>query len=311
MCGIVGYIGSKNCVPIVLEGLKRLEYRGYDSSGISVINDGKITTHKKIGRISELESIIPNNLGGVVGIGHTRWATHGGVLDKNAHPHISNNKRFSIIHNGIIENYQQIKNKLIDEGFVFQSDTDSEVIAHLLEKNYKANFEEAFYKTLPMLEGTYGIVALSLDDPNYLMVARKGSPLVIGVGDSEMFVASDVNAFLGYTKQVVYLEDYEIAKLQQTTFVTKDFRFVEINKKIDIVDWDISDMDKGKFPHYTIKEIFEQPESIKRAYAGRIVHNSGTVKLGGLNLTPQELLQIENINIIGCGTSYHAGPSIL
>ncbi|HOV13957.1 MAG TPA: glutamine--fructose-6-phosphate transaminase (isomerizing) [Spirochaetota bacterium] len=307
MCGIVGYIGSVNCVPVILEGLKRLEYRGYDSSGISIIKNKEIITYKKIGRIFNLEKIVPEDLTGTIGIGHTRWATHGGVLDKNAHPHVSRNGKFSIIHNGIIENYQNIKNKLIDEGYTFKSDTDSEVIAHLIEKNYNGNFEEAFYKTLPMLEGTYGIVAMSLNDPDYLMVARKGSPLIIGVGENEMFVASDVNAFLGYTKQVVYLEDYEIAKLEQKRFVTKDFRLTEIEKKINTVNWDVSDMDKGHFPHFTIKEIFEQTESIKRAFAGRIVHNTGTVKLGGLNLTPQELMQIQNINIIACGTSYHAG----
>lgn len=307
MCGIVGYVGDKNCVSIIIEGLKRLEYRGYDSSGISIIKNENITTYKKTGRIFNLEKEVPESLSGVVGLGHTRWATHGGVFDKNAHPHVSRNGKFSIIHNGIIENYQHLKNKLLEEGFTFQSDTDSEVIAHLIEWNYEGNFEDAFYKTLPLLEGTYGIVAMSSFEPNYLMVARKGSPLIIGVGTDEMFVASDVNAFLGHTKQVVYLEDYEIAKLEKKSYVTRDFRLAEVKKSVDTITWDISDMSKGNFPHFTIKEIFEQTESIKRAYAGRIVHNTGTVKLGGLNLTPQELFQIENIDIIACGTSYHAG----
>lgn len=307
MCGIVGYIGEKDCVSILLEGLKRLEYRGYDSSGISIINKGDIVTYKKEGRIVNLEKFVPKNLPGFMGIAHTRWATHGGVTDQNAHPHVSANGKFSIVHNGIIENYSHLKSKLVKEGYEFKSDTDSEVIAHLIEKNYTGDFEQAFYNTLQLLEGTYGIVALSAENPDVLMAARKGSPLVIGVGNEEMFIASDVSAFLGYTKQAVYLDDYEIAILTKDQFITKDFRLEEKDKKINIIDWDADSLDMGGFPHYMLKEIFEQPESIKRGFAGRIVPNIGTTKLGGLNLTPQELFNMEKVNIIACGTSYHAG----
>ncbi|HOJ62826.1 MAG TPA: glutamine--fructose-6-phosphate transaminase (isomerizing) [Spirochaetota bacterium] len=307
MCGIIGYLGDNNCVPILIEGLKRLEYRGYDSAGISVITKDEIKTIKKTGKIINLEKNIPDNLKSNLGIGHTRWATHGKVSDENAHPHLSFNKKFAIVHNGIIENYAYHKVKLIEEGFQFRSETDSEVIAYLIEKNYNGSFEEAFYKTLPMLEGTYGIVAFCLDEPDYLMIVRKGSPLVIGIGNNEMFVASDVSAFLGHTKDVVYLEDYEIAKLEKNKFITKDFRLQTKDKKIDTVVWGLDAYEKGDYPHYMLKEICEQPESIKRAFAGRIIHNIGTAKLGGLNLTPQELFLIERINIIACGTSYHAG----
>jgi glucosamine--fructose-6-phosphate aminotransferase (isomerizing) len=307
MCGIVGYIGDNNCVPIIIEGLKRLEYRGYDSSGIAIINQGNIDIYKKIGKIINLEEFLPDGLEAKIGIGHTRWATHGGVTDKNAHPHNSRNNRIAIIHNGIIENYTILKNKLKSEGYEFKSETDSEVIAHLLEKNYKGNFEEAFYNTLQILEGAYGIVAISTDEPGYFMVARKGSPLVIGVGDEEMFVASDVSAFLGCTKQAVYLEDYEIAKIEKKKFTIKDFRLKEVKKTVNTIDWDLASFEKGDYEHYMLKEIHEQPESVGRAFAGRTMPNFGTVKLGGLNMTPQELSNVEKINIIACGTSYHAG----
>lgn len=307
MCGIVGYIGNNNCVPIVVEGLKRLEYRGYDSSGIAIISQGKIDIYKKTGKIINLEKHLPRDLEAKIGIGHTRWATHGGVTDQNAHPHASRNNKFAIVHNGIIENFTVIKSKLESEGFKFKSETDSEVIAHLIEKNYKGNFEEAFYNTLQFLEGAYGIVAICADEPDYFMVARKGSPLVIGVGNDEMFVASDVSAFLGYTKQAVYLEDYEIAKIEQKKFTIKDFRRKEVAKTVSTIDWDLAAFDKGDFEHYMLKEIYEQPESVKRAFAGRLMPNCGTAKLGGLNMTPQELGDIEKINIIACGTSYHAG----
>lgn len=307
MCGIVGYIGDNNCVPILIEGLKRLEYRGYDSAGISIIQDNEIKVFKKTGKIKNLEEYLPKDLYSNIGIGHTRWATHGGITDINAHPHLSFNRKFVIVHNGIIENFAYHKLKLIEEGFQFRSETDSEIIAYLLEKNYTNSFEEAFYKTLTMIEGTYGIVAYSLFEPNYLMVARKGSPLIIGISNNQMFVSSDFSAFLSYTKDVVYLEDYEIAKIEKDKFITKDFRLHTKDKKIDTVKWGLDAYEKGDYPHYMLKEICEQPESIKRAFAGRIIENIGTSKLGGLNLTPQDLFLIERVIIIACGTSYHAG----
>lgn len=307
MCGIIGYIGDNNSVPILVQGLKRLEYRGYDSSGITFYSDNKLNQYKKIGKISAMESILPKGISGFTGIGHTRWATHGGVTDENSHPHFSANKKFVIVHNGIIENYEVLKKHLEDDGYKFRSTSDSEVIAYLIEKFYDGDFETAFHSTLKYIEGTFGIVAMSQDEPDVLMVARKGSPLVLGVGDNEMFVASDVSAFLGYTKEVVYLSDNEIARIEKNHFITKDFKLTEVSKKINTIDWDVSEIDKGDFPHYMMKEIFEQPESIKRAFAGRILDDVGTTKLGGLNLTPQELFNLERIGVIACGTSYHAG----
>ncbi len=307
MCGIVGYVGNKNCVPMMIEGLKRLEYRGYDSSGISFYNDNKLNTYKKIGKISAMEKIVPPDASGKIGIGHTRWATHGGVTDKNSHPHLSMDKKFAVVHNGIIENYRVIKEKLQSDGMEFNSTTDTEVIAMLLQKNYTGDFESAFFKTISLLEGTYGIVAMCVDYPDMLMVARKGSPLVLGIGESEMYIASDVSAFLGYTKQVVYLEDNEISILKKDSFITKDFSQTEKEKIVATVDWDVSQLDKNNYEHFMLKEIFEQPESVKRALAGRIMEDVGTAKLGGLNMTPQELFDIERLGIIACGTSYHAG----
>ncbi|MBN2545801.1 MAG: glutamine--fructose-6-phosphate transaminase (isomerizing) [Spirochaetes bacterium] len=307
MCGIVGYIGEKNCVNILVEGLKRLEYRGYDSSGIAVIYRNSLKIFKKAGKIIQMESSLPDNLNSKIGIAHTRWATHGEANDINAHPHLSQNNKFSIVHNGIIENYSVLKKKLEAEGYKFKTQTDSEVIAYLIEKNYKDDFEEAFYKALEKLEGAYGIVALCEDNPDFLMVARKGSPLILGVGNDEMFVASDVSAFLGHTKQVVYLDDYEITKIEKNNFKIKDFRLSDIARDVKLLDLDTSASDKGDYSHFMLKEIFEQPESIKRAFAGRLIENFGTAKLGGLNLTPQDLFQIERVGIYACGTSYHAG----
>jgi glutamine---fructose-6-phosphate transaminase (isomerizing) len=307
MCGIVGYIGERNCVPVLIEGLKRLEYRGYDSSGISVLSRNSLKTYKKSGKIVSMESTLPKNIKGKTGIAHTRWATHGAANDINAHPHTSQNNKISIVHNGIIENYTYLKKKLESEGFKFKTETDSEIIAFLIEKYYKDNLEDAFHKALFQLEGAFGIVAMCEDDPEYLMAARKGSPLILGIGDDETFVASDVNAFLIFTKQVVYLNDYEIARVEKKKFITRDFRLSEISKQIDTIDFELSHMDKGDFSHFMIKEIFEQPESIERAYAGRILENIGTSRIGGLNLSSQELFHLERIGLIACGTSYHAG----
>jgi glucosamine--fructose-6-phosphate aminotransferase (isomerizing) len=307
MCGIIGYVGERDCLPILIEGLKRVEYRGYDSAGVSVLSRNHLKTYKKAGKISLLESVLPDSLKAKIGIAHTRWATHGAPTDNNAHPHISQNGKFAIVHNGIVENYQVLKKKLEAEGFEFKTETDSEVIAMLIEKFYNGNFEDAFHKALFQLEGAYGIVALCENEPEYLMTARKGSPLIIGIGQNESFIASDANAFLGHTKQVVYLEDYEIARVEKKKFVARDFRLSEISKSVDTVDMEVSRMDKGNYEHFMIKEIFEQPESIKRAFAGRLLENIGTARLGGLNLSKKELFEISNVNIIACGTSYHAG----
>jgi len=307
MCGIVGYIGDRDCMQILIEGLKRVEYRGYDSSGISIISRNNLKTFKKAGKINLLESVIPKNIKSKIGIAHTRWATHGAPNDINAHPHTSQNNKIAIVHNGIIENYKFLRKKLESDGIKFKTDTDSEVIALLIEKHYKNDFEDAFHKALFQLEGAYGIVAICEDEPDYLMAARKSSPLILGIGEGETFIASDVNAFLGYTKQVVYLEDYEIARVEKKKFIARDFRLDEISKDVDVIDMDISHMSKENYQHFMLKEIFEQPDSITRAFAGRLIENIGTARLGGLNLTRQELFALERIKIIACGTSYHAG----
>lgn len=307
MCGIVGYIGKENCANFLVEGLKRLEYRGYDSSGICVLNEGRLSCYKKAGKIVNMEAILPPKIIGKSGIGHTRWATHGGVTDANAHPHLSANGKFAIVHNGIVENYETLRAKLTAEGFEFKSTSDSEVIAMLLEKNFSGDFEKAFYQTLSLLEGTYGIVAIYADEPDYLMVGRKGSPLVLGIGDGCTFIASDVSAFLGHTKQAVYLEDNENCKVYADSFITTDFTQEKKQKEIATIEWDAAELDKKNYEHFMLKEIFEQPESVARAYAGRILPDIGTAKLGGLNMEPAELAAVDNIEIIACGTSYHAG----
>lgn len=307
MCGIVGYIGKENCANFLVEGLKRLEYRGYDSSGICVLNEGRLSCYKKAGKIVNMEAILPPKIIGKSGIGHTRWATHGGVTDANAHPHLSANGKFAIVHNGIVENYETLRAKLTAEGFEFKSTSDSEVIAMLLEKNFSGDFEKAFYQTLSLLEGTYGIVAIYADEPDYLMVGRKGSPLVLGIGDGCTFIASDVSAFLGHTKQAVYLEDNENCKVYADSFITTDFTQEKKQKEIATIEWDAAELDKKNYEHFMLKEIFEQPESVARAYAGRILPDIGTAKLGGLNMEPTELAAVDNIGIIACGTSYHAG----
>lgn len=307
MCGIVGYIGKENCANFLVEGLKRLEYRGYDSSGICVLNEGRLSCYKKAGKIVNMEAILPPKVIGKSGIGHTRWATHGGVTDANAHPHLSANGKFAIVHNGIVENYETLRAKLTAEGFEFKSTSDSEVIAMLLEKNFSGDFEKAFYQTLSLLEGTYGIVAIYADEPDYLMVGRKGSPLVLGIGDGCTFIASDVSAFLGHTKQAVYLEDNENCKVYADSFITTDFTQEKKQKEIATIEWDAAELDKKNYEHFMLKEIFEQPESVTRAYAGRILPDIGTAKLGGLNMEPAELAAVDNIGIIACGTSYHAG----
>lgn len=307
MCGIVGYIGKENCANFLVEGLKRLEYRGYDSSGICVLNEGRLSCYKKAGKIVNMEAILPPKVIGKSGIGHTRWATHGGVTDANAHPHLSANGKFAIVHNGIVENYETLRAKLTAEGFEFKSTSDSEVIAMLLEKNFSGDFEKAFYQTLSLLEGTYGIVAIYADEPDYLMVGRKGSPLVLGIGDGCTFIASDVSAFLGHTKQAVYLEDNENCKVYADSFITTDFTLGKKQKEIATIEWDAAELDKKNYEHFMLKEIFEQPESVARAYAGRILPDIGTAKLGGLNMEPTELAAVDNIGIIACGTSYHAG----
>lgn len=307
MCGIIGYCGPRQAAPILIEGLKRLEYRGYDSAGIAVARDRNLQVIKRAGKISTLRSHVPPEMPGMIGIGHTRWATHGGVTDKNAHPHTNTNGRIAIVHNGIIENYQALKDRLMNEGIVFQSETDSEVVAHLIESFYTGDLETAVKETVGLIKGTYGIVAIHMDEPTRLVGARNGSPLVLGIGDGEMFLASDVTAIIAHTRQVIYLEDGEVVSVDAHGYATSDLRNNQIEKQVDHIGWELAEIEKAGFTHFMEKEIFEQPEAIRRATTGRIDHEYATGHLGGLNLSNRELLDINRVKILAAGTSYHAG----
>jgi len=311
MCGIVAYVGHKDAYPILIKGLKRLEYRGYDSSGVSLLND-KIFTYKTTGKVSELEKIADGKeLGGQLGIAHTRWATHGEPTTANAHPHYSQTKSLSIIHNGIIENYGSLKKELQSRGYIFESDTDTEVLINLIEDiriNEKVLLDEAVRIALCQVIGAYAIVILSNDHPNTIIVARKGSPLVIGIGKGEFYVASDATPIIEYTKDVVYLEDEEIAiltrgeemKLTTTSNQTK-------SPYIQALEMNLTELEKGGYEHFMMKEIFEQPRSIRDSLRGRLHASTGNISLGGIVDYEQKLLNAKRIIIIACGTSWHAG----
>ena len=307
MCGIVGYIGKHQALPILLEGLKRLEYRGYDSAGVAIVNGGRILLEKTKGKISELETQLSGKrYPGVAGIAHTRWATHGEPNRQNAHPHLDCSGRIAVAHNGIIENYQILKKRLQDKGHKFESDTDTEVIAHLIEDHYTGTLEDAVRKAAKQLDGTYGIVVLSRDEPEKLVGVRNGSPLVVGVGDDEYFLASDVSAILKHTRQVIYLDDKEMAIVGPAGFKTVTIENVTVDKEIQEVDWDLEMIEKGGFPHFMLKEIFEQPETIRNAIRGRLVYETGEARLGGLQDSAAKLRDLSRLVILGCGTSWHA-----
>ena len=307
MCGIVGYCGAKPASEILLEGLKRLEYRGYDSAGISVGTKDGFKIIKRKGKIKDLREIVPSEPFGKNGIGHTRWATHGGVTDGNAHPHSDCTGKITIVHNGIIENYMSLKSILTAKGHKFKSETDSEVIAHLIEDLYEGDLTKAVRDAAVRLKGTYGIVVMHKDHPDTLVGARNGSPLILGIGENEMFLASDVTAMISYTKQVVYIEDGEIITVTPDSFRTSGLDEQRISKKVDEVDWECESFDMGEYPHFMLKEIIEQKESITRGLLGRLKKEMATGHLGGLNLTNSELLNVERIIIVAAGTSYHAG----
>jgi glucosamine--fructose-6-phosphate aminotransferase (isomerizing) len=307
MCGIIGYCGPKKASPILLEGLKRLEYRGYDSAGIGVQINSHIEVHKKKGKILNLKEIVPDNIPANCGIGHTRWATHGIVSDVNAHPHTDAEGKIAVVHNGIIENFSSLREKLQEEGYEFRTDTDSEVIPHLISSLYEGDLERAVKQAVQLLKGTYGIVCIHADEPDKLVGARNGSPLVLGIGNGEMFLASDVTAIIAHTKQVIFIEDGEVVSVQPDSYVTSDLRDRTIDKEIETISWELEEMEKGGFVHFMEKEIFEQPESITRAMQGRIDYEYATSHLGGLNMSSRELQAIERVRIIAAGTSYHAG----
>ncbi len=309
MCGIVGYIGKKQAYPVIINGLKKLEYRGYDSAGISVV-DEKIKTYKCKGKIGDLEKHIKGkDLNGVIGIGHTRWATHGEPNDTNAHPHKSQHGHFIIVHNGIIENYVRLKNKLTERGYKFYTETDTEVLANLIEYIYlygKISAEQAVRLALRKVVGAYGLVIICVDEPEQLIAARKGSPLVIGIGEDEYFIASDATPIVEYTKSVVYLNDNNIAVVTKGELNLKTIDNNILTPKIQTLDLDIGEIDKGDFEHFMLKEIFEQSRSIRDTFRGRISKERNTIHLGGLHEVMPKLVNARRIIIIGCGTSWHA-----
>ena len=307
MCGIVGYIGKQEAASILINGLKRLEYRGYDSAGLAVLNDEKINIVREVGKIRNLENLLNGQMpAGTIGIAHTRWATHGKPSRINAHPHIDGSGNIALIHNGIIENYASLRKLLIERGHQFRSETDTEVIAHLIEDLYQGDFEQAFREALMQLEGTYGLAVVTRHVPDKLFVARKGSPIVIGVGNDEYFVASDVTPLIPYTRNVFYLDDDEMAILSPQGVITKTIFNKPIEKKMVKVTMRLDDIEKGGFDHFMLKEIFEQPKTIGDAMRGRILREEGLVKLGGLSEVEDKLLNADKIYFTASGTSWHA-----
>src|SRR5690606_34383096 len=309
MCGIVGYIGHKSAAPLLLEGLHRLEYRGYDSAGMAVLVDGKLETRKSAGKIAELEKLLRNGGQplGTCGIAHTRWATHGAPTTVNAHPHVDCSGAFAVVHNGIIENAGTLRHKLERLGHTFRTETDTEVVAHMLEEAFEGSLEDAVRAALRQIEGTYGLAIMSTQDPDKIVVARRGSPLLLGIGaDGEYFVASDAAAVVQHTRSVVYLDDGEIAVLTRDGYERMSLSGGPVEKEVKEVSWDLEAIEKGGHEHFMLKEIFEQPETLRNALRGRLLEDEGTVKLGGLNMTPEQLREVRNITLIGCGTSWHA-----
>ena len=307
MCGIVGYVGSRDATGLLVDGLKRLEYRGYDSAGVSLMNGGAVETRKAKGKIAKLEEAIGQKpVEGNVGIAHTRWATHGPPNECNAHPHHDCTGTVSVVHNGIIENYGPLRAMLQKTGHTFVSETDTEVLAHLIEAAFDGNLEEAVTDALALVEGTYGIAVICSRDPEKLVAARKGSPLLIGLGEGENYIASDVAAILQHTRQVVYLDDGEMAVLTKDGYRVMDLNAKTVKKRATRIDWDLDQIEKGGFDHFMLKEIMEQPQTIENTMRGRSVDDEGFSKLGGLNLSREELQRIDHIILTACGTSWHS-----
>ena len=310
MCGIVGYIGFREAYPIVIKGLHRLEYRGYDSAGVALQND-KLRVYKKAGKVSALEDFVKDaEASGTAGMGHTRWATHGAPSDRNSHPHSSGNRRLTIIHNGIIENYATIKEALLAKGHVFKSDTDTEVLIHLVEdiqQETGLELQEAVRVALNAVIGAYAIVIMSVDDPDLMIAARKGSPMVIGVGEGEYFVASDATPIVEYTKNVIYLNDNEIAYIHRDDLLIKNIDNTIQTPYVHQLDLQLEMLEKGGYEHFMLKEIYEQPRSVRDCMRGRIYPQQGEVQLGGIKEYVAKLKNIDRIIIVACGTSWHAG----
>ncbi len=308
MCGIIGYVGPKNVLPILLAGLKRLEYRGYDSAGVALLYNHSLMVTKAAGKIAQLEKLIDGqNYDSHCGMAHTRWATHGAPTQLNAHPHTDTPGEIALVHNGIIENYRTLKEFLVRQGYRMISDTDTEVLVHLIRFNYHGDLTEAVRSALQQVEGTYGITVVSSLEPNKIVAARMGSPLVIGHGDNENFVASDVAAMLDHTNRVVYLEDGEIATITPEAYNITTIENEQISPQIQEVTWTLDQIEKGGYEHFMLKEIHEQPDALRNAMRGRLNYDEGISRLAGLNLQQTELRDIKRIIITACGTSWHAG----
>lgn len=308
MCGIVGYIGKNEALPILIGGLKKLEYRGYDSSGVALIENGAIETVRASGKISALESKLKATpLHGHIGIAHTRWATHGAPTVENAHPHQSFDGNISIVHNGIIENYAVLKKKLQAEGIEFKSETDTEVVAHLIARYYKGNLKEAVLKAISLIEGTFGLAVICRDEPGTLIGARRGSPLILGIGTNEFYLASDVSAIIMHTQKVVYLDDNDVVEIKEDGYNLLNIHSQPVQHEVQDVEFDADSIAKGGFAHFMLKEIFEQPEVLRNTMRGRLLYAEGNAKLAGLDTNIKELRNINRIIITACGTSYYAG----
>ncbi|MEP6573083.1 MAG: glutamine--fructose-6-phosphate transaminase (isomerizing), partial [Gemmatimonadota bacterium] len=308
MCGIVGYVGPRQAAGLLIEGLRRLEYRGYDSSGLAIVNGHGLKIFKQAGKLSALEKQLNGEMPtGTIGIGHTRWATHGAPTTTNAHPHTDQSGRIAIIHNGIIENSGSIRKALEQRGHTFKSETDTEVLAHLIGELYKGNLEEAVAAALRDVDGAYGLAVISSEEPDVIVAARKGSPLLVGVGENEWFVASDASAILAHTRSVVYLDDGEMAVLTRKGYHVRDLAATRIEKPVNQIDWDLATIERGGYSHFMLKEICEQPDSVRNTMRGHLLEEEGTARVSGLNLTDDDIKRIQRIVITACGTSWHSG----
>jgi len=318
MCGIIGYVGKRQASPILLEGLRRLEYRGYDSAGVAIIHDRSLLLHKKKGKIDEgLARLLQKEpLSGTSGVGHTRWATHGPPSDENSHPHLDQSGRIAVVHNGVIENFEALRERLVQAGHTFKSTTDTEVLAHLIGEHYKAlesgldeihPLAQAVMNALPEVTGTYGIAVVCTDCPGVLVGARRGSPLIIGVGEGENLLASDSSALVSHTRKVIYLNDYDVATLTTERYDVRSLDSGASKVQVSDLEFTPDAAEKGSYPHYMLKEIFEQPQTVRNALRGRTDHDAAMARFGGLNMSTSELRAVDRIVIAACGTSWHAG----
>ncbi len=306
MCGIVGYVGGRDAAPLVLDGLRRLEYRGYDSAGLALIDDGRLSVYKAPGRIDNLLSTLPEAPRGRIALAHTRWATHGEPTELNAHPHTDCGGQIALVHNGIIENAPALRQVLMRRGHQFRSETDTEVLAHLIEQLYQDSLQQAVAAALQQVEGAYGIAVISSREPGVVIAARHGSPLLVGVGDGEHFVASDAAALIQHTRSVVYLEDGEVAVLTADDYSITDQEKMPVAKLVSTVEWDLETIERGGYAHFMLKEIMQQPSSIRDTLRGRLLEDAGSARLSGLHMTDRDLLAFDRVVLTGCGTSWHA-----